>query len=72
MLGVVQVIPYVQLGGLAIWSLVCAYVGIKTSGRLTPWRAFWATILPPIALIVLVMLLGCCVGVAVSAIGGQR
>lgn len=58
-LGIVQIVPYAELGGLTIWALVCTYVGIKTSGQLSPWRAFWATILPLIVLGVLALLLGC-------------
>ncbi len=75
-LGVVQFFPYVQIGGLAVWGLVCSYVGIKTAQQLTPWRAFWATLLPFVLLAVLAILLACIAGFAVSsliaAMGGQR
>lgn len=74
MLGIVQVVPYAELGGLTIWALVCTYVGIKISGQLSPWRAFWATILPFIALVVLAILVGCMGGFAVGSLmsGGTR
>jgi hypothetical protein len=75
-LAVVQFFPYVQLGGLAVWGLVCSYVGIKTAQQLTPWRAFWATVLPLVLLAFLAILVGCIAGFAagslMGAIGGQR
>jgi len=76
MLKVAQVLPYVELGGLAIWGIVCSYIGVKTASRLSPWRAFWATILPFIALIGLVILFACIGGFAASSLlrlagGGQ-
>ncbi len=72
MLKVAQFLPYVELGGLTIWGLVCSYIGIKAANQLSPWRAFWATILPFIALIVLAILFGCIAGFAItSATGGK-
>ena len=75
MLGVVQFFPYVQLGGLTVWGLICTYLGIKVSNELSPWRAFWATLLPIILLIVLVILFGCIAGFAFGSLlssGGAR
>ena len=76
MLRVVQFFPYVELGGLAIWGIVCSYLGVKTANELSPWRAFWATILPFVVLIVLAILFGCIGGFAASSLlrsagGGQ-
>jgi hypothetical protein len=75
-LGVFQLFPYVQLGGVAVWGLACSYVGLKTAQQLTPWRAFWATILPLVLLAVLSILVACIAGFAattlISALGGQR
>lgn len=75
-LGVFQVFPYVHLGGLAVWGLVCSYVGLKTAQQLTPWRAFWATVLPLVLLAVLAILVACIAGFAASSLiatlGGQR
>jgi len=75
MLGVVQVVPYAQLGGLTVWGLICTYLGMKVSNELSPWRAFWATVLPIILLIVLVILFGCIAGFAFGSLlssGGVR
>jgi hypothetical protein len=71
-LGAVQVLPYVQLAGVGIWGLICTYVGVKVSNQMTPWRAFWATVLPFIALGVIAILFGCIGGFALSALGGGR
>lgn len=71
-LGAVQFLPYVQLGGIGIWGLICTYVGVKVSNQMTPWRAFWATLLPLILLMLIVILLGCVGGFALSALGGGR
>ncbi len=75
-LGVFQLFPYVQLGGVAVWGLACSYVGLKTAQQLTPWRAFWATVLPLVLLAVLAILVACIAGFAAStliaAMGGQR
>jgi hypothetical protein len=75
MFKVLQVFPYVELGGLALWGIVCSYLGIKTANQLSPWRAFWATLLPFIVLAVLAILVGCIGGWAVGSLmsaGGQR
>ena len=71
-LGAIQFLPYVQLGGIAIWGLICTYIGVKVSNQMTPWRAFWATLLPFILLIVLGILFGCLGGFALGALGGGR
>ena len=75
-LGVFKFLPYVQLGGLAVWGLACSYVGLKTAQQLTPWRAFWATVLPLALLAILSILVACIAGFAAStliaALGGQR
>lgn len=74
MLNAFHVLPYVQVGGVAIWSLICTYLGVKISNQLSPWRAFWATLLPFVAFLFLAILFGCvCVGlpIAISS-GGQR
>ncbi|RME48495.1 MAG: YIP1 family protein [Chloroflexi bacterium] len=50
MLGVVHVLPNVQTAGLGIWALICNYLAIKNTHELSPWRAFWATVIPFILL----------------------
>ncbi len=74
MLRVLQLLPYVELGGLTIWGLVCTYVGIKTSTQLSPWRAFWATLLPPVLLLFGLFLFSCLIAGLVSTLiaGGGR
>lgn len=66
-LNVFGLFPYVELGGVvAIWGLLCAYVGLKTAHDL-PWhRAAWATLLPFI-LVLVIALLGACLGSAIFA-----
>lgn len=66
-LNVLGLFPYVDLGGVvAIWGLLCAYVGLKTAHNL-PWqRAAWATLLPFI-LVIVIALLGACLGSAIFA-----
>ena len=71
-LGAVQFFPYVQLAGIGIWSLICTYVGVKISNQMTPWRAFWATLLPFILVGILAILFGCIGGLALNAMGGGR
>lgn len=77
MLQALRLFPYVQLAGLTTWGLLCTYVGIKTSNQLTPWRAFWATLLPIVLLIVLAILFGCICNFALgstiaSMLSGRR
>jgi hypothetical protein len=66
-LNVLGLFPYVDLGGVvAIWGLLCAYIGLKTAHDL-PWqRAAWATLLPFI-LVLVIALLGACLGSAIFA-----
>ncbi len=73
MLRVLQVFPFVQLAGLSIWGLICTYVGIKVSAKLSPWRAFWATLLPFVLFAFVVLLFSCFVVVAVGTLsaGGR-
>lgn len=57
-LNLVNLLPYAAVGGVATtWALICNYLALKNAHRLTPARAFWATILPFITLLVLVFLL---------------
>jgi hypothetical protein len=74
LLGVVNILPYVQTAGLTMWSLICTYLAIKYVHDLTPGRAFWAIALPIILLIFLLMLAGVGIGVAIglgmAALGG--
>lgn len=62
------ILPYVGVGSLiAIWGVLCAYVGLKTAHNL-PWhRAVWATLLP-FLLALLVLFFAACLGSAIFAI----
>jgi hypothetical protein len=62
-LGIVQVVPFAQVAGTAIFGLVASYVAIREAHELPPWRAFWATMLGP-ALLVIILIGFACVGFA--------
>jgi hypothetical protein len=71
MLAVVHVAPYVQTAGLGMWALICNYLALKNAHRLSPWRSFWATLVP-ILLLVLFLIGLSILGVVIAgfAIGG--
>jgi hypothetical protein len=59
--------PFVQLGNLvSIWGILCAYVGLKTIHKLRWNRAMYATLLP-FVLVIGVMILASCFGTAIFA-----
>lgn len=59
-LNALNLLPYVSTGNLvAIWGILCAYVGIKTAHKLSWHRAAWATLLPFLLFFVVVILAGC-------------
>jgi hypothetical protein len=46
-----ELVPYVTLGGVVgTWTLICRYVALKQAHRFSWGRAFWATVLPLVAL----------------------
>jgi asparagine N-glycosylation enzyme membrane subunit Stt3 len=63
LLSIFQVIPGVNLAGLGIWAVICNYLALKHTHDLSPGRTFWATVMPYLILILLVMLLASFVGV---------
>lgn len=68
-----RLFPFVQAGNLvAVWGILCAYVGLKTAHRLSWERAVWATILPFLLVMVVATLTGCLVSalIAVAVKGG--
>ena len=72
-LAVLTIIPFVELGSLvAVWGVLCAYVGLKTAHNLSWGRAVWATLLP-FLLVVAVLILFACIGTGIlgAVIGGQ-
>lgn len=72
LLNLVQIVPFAQVAGVGLLSLVANYVAIREAHELAPGPAFWATILGPLLLLVL-FAGGLCVFIfiAISAIGAQ-
>jgi len=61
------IFPYVDPGALiAVWGLLCAYLGLKVAHGLSWYRTVWATLLP-FLLVVAVAVLGGCLGSVVFA-----
>jgi hypothetical protein len=72
LLGIVHALPGVSATGLGIWSLVCGYMAVKHAHGLSPGRAFWATVLPVVAVVVVIAAavgLGVAVALLVGAAG---
>jgi hypothetical protein len=66
-LNALSLFPFVQLGNLvSIWGILCAYVGLKTIHKLRWNRAMYATLLP-FVLVIGVMILASCFGTAIFA-----
>lgn len=60
MLRVLSLLPFFELGALVgVWGVLCAYLALKTAHRLSWGRAMWATLLPYILALGLMMLTGC-------------
>jgi hypothetical protein len=77
LLGLVQVVPYAQFipGSLllagGILGLILSYIAVRETHGLAPWRAFWAVVVGPLLLTVLLVSLYCCfIFVVVGAAGG--
>jgi hypothetical protein len=61
-LHVLELLPFVQVGSVvSIWGLLIAYLGLKTTHKLSWGRAVWATLLPYLLFFALVIL-GSCLG----------
>jgi hypothetical protein len=59
-LNVFNLIPFVELGNLvAVWGILVAYMGLKTAHGLSWSRAVWATLLPFLLVVAILMLIGC-------------
>jgi hypothetical protein len=53
-----ELVPFVAVGGVVgTWTLICRYVALKQAHRFTWGRAFWATTLPMLALLLLGLIL---------------
>ncbi|MFC2030309.1 YIP1 family protein [Chloroflexota bacterium] len=59
-LNALALIPYVEVGNVvAVWGILCAYTGLKTAHKL-PWtRAVWATLLPFLLVLAILILFAC-------------
>jgi hypothetical protein len=66
LLGLVQLVPYAEQipGSLLLASgllgMLASYVAVRETHGLAPWRAFWAVLLGPLLLSVLLVALYCC------------
>lgn len=53
-----ELLPFVAVGGVVgTWTLICRYMALKQAHRFTWGRAFWATVLPMLTLLVLGLIL---------------
>ena len=60
-----ELVPFVAVGGVVgTWTLICRYVALKQAHRFTWGRAFWATLLPMLTLLLLGLILAA-IGVVV-------
>jgi hypothetical protein len=65
------VIPYVSLGSVvAIWGILCAYVGLKTAHKLSWDRAVWATLLPFVLVLGALVMASCLATAIIAAVVG--
>ncbi|MCU0493572.1 MAG: YIP1 family protein [Chloroflexaceae bacterium] len=53
LLALVQIVPAAQVAGVTLLGLLANYVAIREAHQLQPWRAFWATLLGPLVLVLL-------------------
>lgn len=77
LLGLVQIVPYAELipGSLliatGILGSIATYVAVRETHGLPPWRSFWAVVIGPALLSLLLLALYCCVVfVFAGALGG--
>lgn len=55
LLGLVQVIPFAQVSGVFLLTMIANYLALREAHELTPRKAFWATILGPLLLVLLAL-----------------
>jgi hypothetical protein len=72
-LNALTIIPFLQVGSIvAVWGVLCAYYGLKTAHNLSWTRAAWATLLPFILVVAVLILMGCFSSAILGmVIGGQ-
>ena len=60
MLRVLTLLPFLEVDGLVrVWGVLCTYLALKTAHKLSWGRAVWATLLPYILALVVMILTGC-------------
>ncbi|WP_298820905.1 Yip1 family protein [Chloroflexus sp.] len=59
LLALVQIVPFAQVSGATLLGLIGCYMGLRVAHNLSGWRAFWAALLGPILLGVLLLVIGC-------------
>jgi hypothetical protein len=70
-LNLLRMMPFVELGSaVAVWGILCAYVGLKKAHALSWDRAAWATALPFILVLVVLLLAGCLASTILAALIG--
>jgi hypothetical protein len=70
MLNLVSVLPYVVVGIVGTWTLLCRYLAVKTCHKLSWGRALAATLLPTAVWILLISLFACLGGAVAGLILG--
>lgn len=69
MLNVLTILPFLEVSGLVrIWAVLCSYLALKTTHALSWGRAMWATLLPYILALVLMLLTSCLGSLVLAAV----
>jgi hypothetical protein len=55
LLGIIQVVPFAQVSGVFLLTMIANYLAIREAHELTPRQAFWATIFAPLLLLLLAL-----------------
>jgi hypothetical protein len=72
-LNVFKLLPFVEVGSLAaVWGLLVTYMGLKTAHKLSWARAVWATLLPYLLVVAVLVLFGCLSTAFLGAVTGGR
>lgn len=77
LLGLVQAVPYAELfpGSLLVASsvlgLIATYVAVRETHGIAPWRSFWAVVIGPLLLSMLLVSLYCCFIFAIAGAAGS-
>jgi hypothetical protein len=67
------IIPFFAVGGVVgTWQLICRYKALRSAHRLTWGSAFWATLLPYVVYVLLLVLAGGIAAVVLAVIIGRQ